>query len=162
MSEKKYWVGIYCRLSQEDGNDESQSITTQKEILLDYVKKQGWRVVDVYADDGYTGTNFNRPEFNRLIEDIKVGKINLVITKDLSRLGRNYVQTGYYTEEFFPEHNVRYIAIGDNFDSLDESTCDFMPFKNIINEWYAKDISKKIRFTLEGKAKSGEPRNTVL
>jgi len=162
MSEKKYWVGIYCRLSQEDGNDESQSITTQKEILLDYVKKQGWRVVDVYADDGYTGTNFNRPEFNRLIEDIKVGKINLVITKDLSRLGRNYVQTGYYTEEFFPEHNVRYIAIGDNFDSLDESTCDFMPFKNIINEWYAKDISKKIRFTLEGKAKSGEPRNTVF
>ena len=162
MNETKYKVGIYCRLSQEDGNDESQSIKTQKELIFNYVKKQGWTVAGIYSDDGYTGTNFNRPDFNRLINDIKLGKINLVITKDLSRLGRNYIQAGYYTEEFFPEYNVRYIAINDNFDSFDEDSCDFMPFKNIINEWYAKDISKKIRFTLDGKAKNGEPRNTVF
>ena len=162
MNETKYKVGIYCRLSQEDGNDESQSIKTQKELIFNYVKKQGWTVAGIYSDDGYTGTNFNRPDFNRLINDIKLGKINLVITKDLSRLGRNYIQAGYYTEEFFPEYNVRYIAINDNYDSFDEDSCDFMPFKNIINEWYAKDISKKIRFTLDGKAKNGEPRNTVF
>lgn len=162
MSETNFKVGIYCRLSQEDGADESQSIKTQKEIILDYVRKQGWTLIDTYADDGYTGTNFNRPEFNRLINDIELGKINLVVTKDLSRLGRNYLQSGYYLEEFFPEHNVRYVAINDNYDSLDEDSYDFIPFKNIINEWYAKDISKKIRFTLEGKAKKGEPRNTVF
>ncbi len=160
--EIKYKVGIYCRLSQEDGNDESQSIKTQKEIILDYVKRRDWIVVDVYADDGYTGTSFNRPEFNRMIKDIELGKINLVITKDLSRLGRNYIYAGYYTEDYFPEHNVRYIAINDGFDSMDEDSCDFMPLKNFINEWYAKDISKKIRFTLDGKAKNGEPRNTVF
>ena len=160
--EINYRVGIYCRLSQDDGNDESQSIKAQKEIILDYVKKQDWTVVDTYADDGYTGTNFNRPEFNRMIKDIELGRINMVITKDLSRLGRNYIYAGYYTEEYFPEHNVRYIAINDDFDSADEDSCDFMPLKNIINEWYAKDISKKIRFTLEGKAKNGEPRNTVF
>lgn len=161
-NEIKYRVGIYCRLSQEDGNDESQSIKTQKEIIFDYVKKREWTVVDVYADDGYTGTSFNRPEFNRMIKDIELGKINLVITKDLSRLGRNYIYAGYYTEDYFPEHNVRYIAINDGFDSMDEDSCDFMPLKNFINEWYAKDISKKIRFTLDGKAKNGEPRNTVF
>lgn len=161
-NEIKYRVGIYCRLSQEDGNDESQSIKTQKEIIFDYVKNREWTVVDVYADDGYTGTSFNRPEFNRMIKDIELGKINLVITKDLSRLGRNYIYAGYYTEDYFPEHNVRYIAINDGFDSMDEDSCDFMPLKNFINEWYAKDISKKIRFTLDGKAKNGEPRNTVF
>ena len=157
-----YRVGIYCRLSQEDGCEESQSISAQKEILSDYVKKQGWEIVDIYADDGYTGTNFLRPQFRRMVEDIERGKINLVITKDLSRLGRNYVQSGYYLEEFFPDHNVRYIALNDNFDSVDEDSFDFMPFKNIINEWYAKDVSKKIRFSLDGKAKNGEPRNTVF
>jgi len=158
----KYNVGIYCRLSQEDGNDESQSIKAQKEILLAYVQKQNWSVVDIYADDGYSGTTFNRPEFNRLIRDIELQKINLVLTKDLSRLGRNYIQAGYYTEEYFPLHNVRYIALNDNLDTIDEDSCDFMPLKNIINEWYAKDISKKIRFTLDGKAKNGEPKNTVF
>lgn len=156
-----YNVAIYCRLSKEDGNEESQSIQAQKEILTKYVNEQGWNIVDIYADDGYSGTNFDRPLFQKLINDIKYGKVNLVITKDLSRLGRNYIQTGYYTEEFFPENNVRYIALNDNYDTFKEEN-DFAPFKNIINEWYAKDISKKIRFTLDNKAKSGEPRNTVF
>ena len=162
MENKNYRVAIYCRLSREDGNEESQSISTQREILTEYVSKQGWTIADIYIDDGYSGTNFERPDFKRLLIDIEIGKIDLVITKDLSRLGRNYIQTGYYTEEFFPEHNVRYIALNDGFDTSLEETTDFAPFKNIINEWYAKDISKKIRFTLDNKAKSGEPRNTVF
>ncbi len=155
-------VAIYCRLSREDGNEESQSIQSQKEILTKYVNEQDWNIIDYYIDDGYSGTNFDRPSFQRLLNDIEVGRINIVITKDLSRLGRNYIQTGYYTEEYFPSHNIRYIALNDNFDTLKDENNDFVPFKNIINEWYAKDISKKIRFTLDNKAKNGEPRNTVF
>lgn len=155
-------VAIYTRLSREDGNEESQSIQYQKELLIDYIKKQGWDLIDVYTDDGYSGTNFDRPDFNRMIKDIEIGKIDVVITKDLSRLGRNYIRAGYYTEEFFPKHNVRYIALNDGYDSEDEDSSEFMPFKNIINEFYAKDLSKKIRFSLEGKARRGEPRNTVF
>ena len=162
MENQNCRVAIYCRLSREDGNEESQSISSQKEILTDYVTKQGWNIVDIYIDDGFSGTNFERPDFKRLLVDIEIGKIDIVITKDLSRLGRNYIQTGYYTEEFFPEHNVRYIALNDGFDTSQEETTDFAPFKNIINEWYAKDISKKIRFTLDNKAKNGDPRNTVF
>ena len=150
------------RLSKDDGNEESQSIQSQREILSAYVEKQGWTIVDEYADDGYSGTNFERPNFKRLIEDIELGRIDLVITKDLSRLGRNYIQVGYYTEEYFPEKNVRYIALNDNYDSDDGDGDDFIPFRNVINEWYAKDISKKIRFTLDSKSRNGEPRNTVF
>ncbi len=157
------YTAIYCRLSRDDGNvDESQSIQSQKEVLTDYVNNQGWKIVDYYVDDGYSGTDFNRPSFQRLLNDIEAGRINIVVTKDLSRLGRNYIQTGYYTEEYFPSHQVRYIAVNDNFDTFNEDNNDFVPFKNIINEWYAKDISKKIRFTLDNKAKNGEPRNTVF
>lgn len=156
-------TAIYCRLSRDDGNvDESQSIQSQKEVLTNYVTEQGWNLIDYYIDDGYSGTDFNRPSFQRLLKDIEAGRINIVVTKDLSRLGRNYIQTGYYTEEYFPSHEVRYIAVNDSFDTFNEDNNDFVPFKNIINEWYAKDISKKIRFTLDNKAKSGEPRNTVF
>ena len=155
-------AAIYCRLSKEDGNEESQSIQSQKEIITDYVVEHDWIIAGYYIDDGYSGTNFERPDFKRLLGDIEIGLIDAVITKDLSRLGRNYIQTGYYTEEYFPEHNIRYIAINDNFDTSKEDGNDFVPFKNIINEWYAKDISKKIRFTLDNKAKNGEPRNTVF
>ena len=162
MELQNYRTAIYCRLSKEDGNEESQSIQSQKEILTEYVEKQGWKIVDIYIDDGYSGTNFDRPDFKRLLKDIEIGRIDLVITKDLSRLGRNYIQTGFYTEEFFPEHNIRYIALNDGFDTFREEGSDFAPFKNIINEWYAKDISKKIRFTLDNKAKNGETRNTVF
>ncbi len=162
MVKRNYRVAIYMRLSREDGNEESQSIQSQRDVLRAYVEKQGWTIIDEYADDGYSGTNFERPNFKRLIEDIELGRIDLVITKDLSRLGRNYIQVGYYTEEYFPEKNVRYIALNDNYDSDDSDGDDFIPFRNVINEWYAKDISKKIRFTLDSKSKNGEPRNTVF
>lgn len=156
------YVGIYCRLSKEDGYEESQSISSQKQILTNFIKNNGWKIYDYYIDDGYSGTNFNRPSFQRLLNDIENKKINIVITKDLSRLGRNYIQTGYYTEEYFPMHQVRFIALNDAFDTDNDECNDFLPFKNIINEWYAKDISKKIRFTLDSKAKRGETRNTVF
>lgn len=161
MQVQSYKTAIYCRLSREDGNEESQSIQSQKDILTKYVIEQGWSLVNIYADDGYSGTNFERPAFKRMVQDIELGLINMVITKDLSRLGRNYIQTGYYTEEYFPEHDVRYIALNDSFDTLKDDN-DFAPFKNIINEWYAKDISKKVRFTLDNQAKNGAPRNTVF
>lgn len=160
MENTCYRTAIYCRLSREDGNEESQSIQAQKSVLTEYVQKQGWQIVDIYADDGFSGTNFDRPDFMRLLEDIEQGKIDLVITKDLSRLGRNYILTGYYVEEFFPEHNVRYIALNDSYDTLNEDGNEFVPFKNIINEWYAKDISKKIRFTLNNNAKNGVCKKT--
>ncbi len=162
MVDRNYRVALYLRLSRDDGNEESQSIQSQREILTDYVEKHGWYIVDDYIDDGYSGTNFDRPDFKRLIRDIELGKIDVVITKDLSRLGRNYIQVGYYTEEYFPEHNIRYIALGDNYDSDKEENNDFVPFKNVINEWYARDTSKKIRSVLNNKAASGEPRNTVF
>ena len=115
---KIYNTALYCRLSLDDGSvGESGSIQTQKIILEEYAKMHGFKIYDVYVDDGYSGLNFNRPGFQRMIQDIQAGKINLVITKDLSRLGRNYVQSGYYTETYFPEHNVRYIAILDNIDT---------------------------------------------
>lgn len=155
-------VAIYCRLSKEDGSEESQSIASQREVLINYVNQQGWKIYDIYIDDGYSGTNFQRPGFQRLLNDIENKIIDIVITKDLSRLGRNYIQTGYYTEDYFPSHNIRYIALNDGYDTLDDELNDFAPFKNIINEWYAKDISKKIRFTLDNNSKNGMPKNTVF
>ena len=124
-------VGIYCRLSREDeDSSQSSSIQNQKEFLTDYANKNNWNIYDYYIDDGYTGTNFNRPGFKRMINDIENKLINIVITKDLSRLGRNYLDTGRYTEEYFPLHNIRYIAVNDNFDS-NNSDNEFAPFKNI-------------------------------
>ena len=150
-------VAIYCRLSREDGDSfESSSIQSQKEMLQDYALSHDWIIYDYYVDDGYTGTSFDRPGFKRMIKDCEAKKFNIIITKDLSRLGRNYLDTGRYTEEYFPMHNIRYIAVNDNYDSMDSSANDFAPFKNIINEWYAKDISKKVRSTFQLKYKKGE------
>ena len=147
---------IYCRLSREDGDSfESSSIQSQKELLSDYALSHGWNIYDYYIDDGYSGTNFDRPGFKRMIKDCEQKRINIIITKDLSRLGRNYLDTGKYTEEYFPMNNIRYIAINDNFDTAKEDN-DFAPFKNIINEWYAKDISKKVKSTFEMKVRKGE------
>lgn len=163
MAARMYRVAPYYRLSREDGNDESQSIQSQREMVTAFInKQQGWLIVDEYVDDGYSGTNFKRPDFERLIEDIELGKIDIVITKDLSRLGRNYVAVGYYMEEYFPERNIRYIALIDGYDSDKEDCDDFVPFKNVINEYYAKDTSKKIRSILDNKARNGEARNTVV
>ena len=156
---KIYSVGLYIRLSREDDdkNYESESITNQKSLLLQYVKENNLRVYDIYVDDGYSGTNFDRPNFNRLLSDIELGKINMVITKDMSRLGRDYIGTGNLIEKYFPEHNVRYIAVTDNIDTfLDSSNNDIAPFKAIMNDMYAKDISKKIKSSLKAKMKEGK------
>ncbi|MCM1130408.1 MAG: recombinase family protein [Roseburia sp.] len=148
-------VGIYCRLSKDDNKGtESNSITSQKESLTDYVKRQGWFLHKVYIDDGFSGVSFDRPAFKDMISDIEKGYLNCIVVKDLSRLGRNYLDSGYYIEKYFPEHNIRFVAVNDSLDTL-EGENDFGPFKNIINEWYAKDISKKIKFSFNTKAKQG-------
>lgn len=156
---KIYTAGLYIRLSREDDDKtyESESITNQKSLLLQYVKENNLRVYDIYIDDGYSGTNFDRPDFNRLLKDIELGKINMVITKDMSRLGRDYIGTGNLIEKYFPEHNVRYIAVTDNIDTfLDSSNNDIAPFKAIMNDMYAKDISKKIKSSFKAKMKEGK------
>ena len=138
-------TALYCRLSLEDGRDnESMSISNQKLMLKDYAEKNGMFQYEYYVDDGYTGRNFNRPGFQRMIADIEAGKVGCVITKDLSRLGRNYIEAGSYIEIFFPKHNVRYIAITDGVDSLTRQEMDITPFKNILNDMYSRDISKKV------------------
>ena len=148
-------VAIYCRLSREDGDDEeSLSIHNQKSALTSYVKEHGWNIYDYYVDDGVSGTTFNRPQFNRMIADIERGNINIVITKDLSRFGRNYIYSGFFLEEFFPNNNVRFIAVQD-CDS-DKKDYDMVPFKNISNEWYARDCSRKVLYSIHNKAKKGE------
>ena len=153
-----YNVGLYIRLSKEDGEKhESESITNQKSLLLQYVKENNLKVYDIYIDDGFSGTNFDRPAFKRLISDIESKKINMVITKDMSRLGRDYIGTGELVEKYFPSKGVRYIALTDNIDTyLDNSNNDIAPFKAIMNDMYAKDISKKIKSSLKAKQKEGK------
>ena len=154
-----YSAGLYIRLSREDDDKVmmSESITNQKSLLLQYVKENNLNVYDIYIDDGYSGTNFDRPSFNRLLKDIELGKVNMVITKDMSRLGRDYIGTGNLIEKYFPKRNVRYIAVTDNIDTfLDNPNNDIAPFKAIMNDMYAKDISKKIKSSLKAKQKEGK------
>lgn len=156
---KVFNVGIYVRLSKEDNLDnESLSITNQKELLTKYAKENNLNIYTYYVDDGYSGTNFLRPSFNKMILDIKLGLINCVLVKDLSRLGRDYLKSGYYIDIFFKDNNIRFIALNDNIDTYNNDD-DFLPFKNIINEMYAKDISKKINFTLANQMKNGVDNN---
>ena len=156
-------TALYCRLSLEDGREnESMSISNQKLMLKDYAEKNGMFQYEYYVDDGYTGRNFNRPSFQRMIADIEAGKVGCVITKDLSRLGRNYIEAGSSIEIFFPKHNVRYIAVTDGVDSLTRQEMDITPFKNILNDMYSRDISKKVlagRMTRsrQGKFCGGQP-----
>lgn len=156
-------TALYCRISLDDGSqNESMSISNQKLLLKDYAEKNGMPRYEYYVDDGYTGRNFNRPSFKRLIADIEAGKVGCVITKDLSRLGRNYIEAGSYIEIFFPKHNVRYIAVTDGVDSLTRQEMDITPFKNILNDMYSRDISKKVlagRMTRsrQGKFCGGQP-----
>ncbi len=150
-------TALYCRLSKDDGtNNESMSISTQKTMLKDYAKRNGFLNCRFYVDDGYSGTNYDRPAFRQLIEDIQDGEVSTLITKDLSRLGRNYLETGTYIEVFFPNHNVRYIAINDGVDSIDNAQMDITPFHNIINEMYAKDTSRKIKSALHARKMQGK------
>ncbi len=158
-----YNAGIYVRLSQEDMRaGESLSIENQKLILTKYVAEQGWNLLDTYVDDGYSGTDFNRPAVTRLLDDAKMGKINLIIVKDLSRFGRNYIQVGQYIDYIFPTYNIRFIALNDNVDTLNANSTamDMMPIMNVFNEWHAANTSKKIRAVIEANAKSGKYRTT--
>ena len=152
-----YKAAFYIRLSKEDDNErESESVVNQKSMLKTFADSQRLDVYDIYIDDGYSGTNFDRPSFQRLLQDIQNKKVNMVITKDMSRLGRDYIQTGYYLERYFPENRVRYISLLDNVDTgTDSSLNDITPFKAIMNDMYAKDISKKIKSVKEDKQKKG-------
>lgn len=157
VGNSSFKVGIYIRLSRDDGNVESDSIISQRSLLNQYVKENNYIVVDEYVDDGFSGTNFDRPSFKRMMKDIELGKINMIITKDMSRLGRDYIGTGELIEKYFPNNNIRYIAINDGIDTfIDNTNNDIAPFKAIMNDMYAKDISKKIRSVLKEKQKQGE------
>lgn len=149
---------MYIRLSREDGDkQESESIGNQRNILQRYVKENNLNFIREYVDDGVSGTTFDRPGFCEMLQDIENQTINMVITKDLSRLGRDYIKTGFYIEDYFPKNNVRYVAITDGIDTyIDSTNNDITPFKAIMNDMYAKDISKKIRSVLKEKQKNGE------
>lgn len=156
MKQSTYNTALYLRLSRDDDNaGESNSIATQRMMLRRYAEQNNLRVVDEYIDDGFSGTNFDRPNFQRMISDIEDGKINCVVTKDLSRLGRNYLETGQYMEMYFPLHGVRYIAIDNGVDSNNQQSSEFTPFLNVINEWYARDISRKVTKAMRTRFENG-------
>lgn len=150
-------TALYCRLSKDDELvGDSNSIVHQKEMLAKYAKEHGFTNTEFYVDDGYSGTNFNRPDFQRMMSDVEEGKIGTVIVKDMSRFGRDYIMVGYYTEIYFGNCNVRFIAVNDGVDSNVQTENDLTPFKNVFNEWYAKDTSKKIRAVMKSKGEAGE------
>lgn len=155
------WVALYVRLSRDDDNEgDSNSIAHQIEILKKYAKEHGITNYKIYKDDGYSGTSFNRPGFQEMLADIEAGMVSMVVVKDMSRFGRNYLEVGLYTEIRFPELGVRFIAVNDGLDSDNPFDNDFTPFRNIINEWYAKDTSKKIRAVFKAKGMSGKRLST--
>ena len=163
---KKYNYGgdvtaLYARLSKDDDLvGDSNSIVHQKEILAKYAKEHGFTNIEFYVDDGFSGTNFNRPDFQRMMADAEEGKISTVIVKDMSRFGRDYIMVGYYTEIYFSNLDIRFIAINDNVDSSIQTENDLTPFKNVFNEWYARDTSKKIRAVFKAKGNSGKHLTT--
>ncbi len=153
-----YKVAKYMRLSRDDGDDrESESIENQRDILDSYIKEhKELEDIEEYVDDGYTGTNFNRPGFKKMLKDIEDGKIDCIITKDLSRFGRDHIDTGYYLERYLPTNNIRYIAIGDNVDTIKSDGLQFLTFKLSFNDYYAQDISNKIKSVKNRKIEKGE------
>ena len=156
-------VGLYMRLSKDDERQgESLSIENQRTILTKYAQERGWTVTDEYIDDGYSGTNFERPEVQRLLEDAKTGRIDTIIVKDLSRFGRNYIFVGQYVDYIFPMYNIRFIAISDNVDTANTNSAgmDMMPIMNVFNEWHSANTSKKIRAVTEANARAGKYRST--
>ena len=151
-------TAIYCRLSRDDDlAGDSNSIIHQKDMLTRYARERNFPNVSVYSDDGWSGTNFEHPDWKRLISDIEAGKVGIVLVKDLSRVGRDYLRVGFYTEVTFPQNGVRFIAVNNGVDSANQSENDFTPFLNIMNEWYARDISKKRRISNKIKGNAGEP-----
>ena len=153
-----YHAALYIRLSKEDESEgPSQSVQNQESLLREFVQQHRMGVYDTYVDDGWSGTNFDRPDFQRMITDIEAKKVNMVITKDLSRLGRDYIMTGHYMERYFPEHRVRYISLLDGIDTgVDSTANDITPFRAIMNDMYAKDISKKIKSVKRDKQRKGQ------
>ncbi|MBQ9318138.1 MAG: recombinase family protein [Bacilli bacterium] len=153
-----YKVGIYLRLSRDDKTSgESQSISNQRKLLMNYIDDHNLEFIDEYVDDGVSGTTFNRLGFNRMINDCKNKKINMIITKDTSRLGRDHIDFGYYVERFFPEHNIRYVAVNDNIDTFNDNYGnDMLVFKSAFNDMYVKDISNKLKSSLYTKKRNGE------
>lgn len=150
-------TALYCRLSRDDGMDgDSNSVANQKRLLSQKAKEMGLPNTKYYVDDGYTGTNFNRPGFQQMLSDIEMGFVSAVMVKDLSRFGRDYVSVGNYTDSYFPDHGIRFIAVNDSIDS-EKGESEIAPFKNILNEMYARDISKKIRSSHRLRGNMGEP-----
>ena len=158
MKHKNYIAGLYLRLSQEDERQgESVSIDNQRTILRKYAEDRGFEIHDEYIDDGVSGTTFDRPEVQRLLDDAKTGVINTIIVKDLSRFGRNYIEVGQYVDYVFPAFGIRFIAIQDNVDTenRDSGAMEMMPIMNVFNEWHAANTSKKIRAVKRANAKEG-------
>ena len=157
MSRTSKITALYERLSRDDDlNGESNSITNQKKYLEDYARRNGFENIRHFTDDGFSGVNFNRPGFQALIKEIEAGNVGTLIVKDMSRLGRNYLQVGFYTEILFPQKDVRFLAINNSIDSNNASDNDFAPFLNIMNEFYAKDTSNKIKAVFDARMKDGK------
>lgn len=155
-------TALYCRLSQDDGNvGDSDSIINQKKILAEYAERNGYTPYQFYIDDGFSGTNFERPQFKQMIEDAKKGTVKRIICKDLSRFGRDYIKVGLYTEFIFPDKDIHFIAVNDDVDSNVQKDNDLAPFKNLFNEWYARDTSKKIKAVKKAKGLEGEHMSCV-
>jgi DNA invertase Pin-like site-specific DNA recombinase len=155
LAELKNRAAVYCRWSRDDGDAQSASIATQKQMLAQYAKDNGFVVSGVYVDDGISGTQFNRSGFQKMIRDIEDGKIDIVLLKDFSRLGREHLQSGYYTEIYFEEHDIRYISVGNSIDSAKGNT-EFVPIIHLMNEWYSRDISQKVRASYKQHALNGD------
>ena len=159
---EEQWTALYCRLSCDDDlQGDSNSIRNQKMLLKQYADEHKLRNVRFYVDDGYSGSNFDRPDFQRMIRDIDEGKVSTVIVKDMSRFGRDHILVGYYTKYYFAEADVRFIAVYDQVDSETNPDDDITPFKNILNEMYAKDCSKKIRAVMKAKGNAGKHITTL-
>lgn len=155
-------TALYCRLSQDDGNvGDSDSIINQKKILAEYAERNSYTPYQFYIDDGFSGTNFERPQFKQMIEDAQKGIVKRIICKDLSRFGRDYIKVGLYTEFIFPDKDIHFIAVNDDVDSNVQKDNDLAPFKNLFNEWYARDTSKKIKAVKKAKGLAGEHMSCV-
>ena len=162
MKQSDKMTALYCRLSRDDESQgDSNSIVNQKAYLSRYAKEHSFRNTEFFVDDGYTGANFQRPDWQRMMALVEDGKIGTVITKDMSRIGRNYLEVGRYTEITFPQNNVRFIAVNSGVDSANQQDNEFVPFVNIINEYYVRDGSKKVRTSLRIKGESGEHLTTI-
>lgn len=162
MKQSDKITALYCRLSRDDESQgDSNSIVNQKAYLSRYAKEHSFRNTEFFVDDGYTGANFQRPDWQRMMALVEDGKIGTIITKDMSRIGRNYQEVGMYTEITFPQNNVRFIAVNSGVDSANQQDNEFVPFVNIINEYYVRDGSKKVRASLKLKGESGEHLTTI-